>query len=233
MSRALAVVFTFCFVSIPILQAAHAPASPFRQDQPPSQSQDQVPPQDQGAAYENFSPDQLDNLLSPIALYPDPLLAQVFVAATFPDQVEEAARFVRGDGTTDVDNQSWDVSVRAVAHYPTVVEMMADKIDWTTSLGQAYVNQSTDVSTSVQRLRHLAKNVGNLQTNQQQEVLENDNYIAINPVQPQYIYVPTYDPAIIYYRRPYWDLASPSALGIRSAAGSTWASAGVSGAAAS
>ncbi len=180
---------------------------PQQQDQQQQQQypQQQDNSQDQGGgAYQNFSPDQLDNLLSPIALYPDPLLAQVLVAATFPDQVEEAARYVRGSGTNGVDNQDWDVSVRAVAHYPTVIGMMADKIDWTTSLGQAYVNQSTDVSTSVQRLRHLAKNVGNLQTTQQQEVLENDNYIAINPVQPQYIYVPTYDPAIIYYQRPYW-----------------------------
>lgn len=204
MSRALAVVLTFCFASIPILRAAPAPASPFRQDQPPPQSQDQVPPQDQGAAYENFSPEQLDNLLSPIALYPDPLLAQVFVAATFPDQVEEAARYVRANGQNGVDDQDWDVSVKAVAHYPTVVGMMADKIDWTTSLGQAYVNQSTDVASSVQRLRHLARNAGNLNSTPQQEVLEQDNYIAIDPYQPQYIYVPVYDPAIIYYRRPYY-----------------------------
>jgi hypothetical protein len=223
---ALVVALTLALVSLPA--SAAAPAGSFALQEPdnsqnapqyPSQDNSQQqqpqdnsqqgnpPPQDnsQGSSgYQAFSADQLDNLLSPIALYPDPLLAQVFVAATFPDQVEEAARFVRGNGTTDVDNQSWDVSVRAVAHYPTVIEMMADKIDWTTSLGQAYVNQSTDVSTSVQRLRHQAKNVGNLQTNQQQEVLENDNYIAINPAQPQYIYVPVYDPAIIYYRQPYW-----------------------------
>jgi hypothetical protein len=187
-----------------------------QQGNPPpdnSQPQGNPPPQDNsqaqnnsqgGAGYQAFTPDQLDNLLSPIALYPDPLLAQVFVAATFPDQVEEAARYVRGNGTNGVDEQSWDVSVRAVAHYPTVVEMMADKIDWTTSLGQAYVNQSTDLSAAVQRLRHQAKGVGNLESNQQQEVLENDNYIAINPYSPQYLYVPVYDPAIIYFRRPYW-----------------------------
>ena len=185
-----------------------------QQQQPDNSQQGNPPPQDNSQPpdfsqqpsgnYQAFSPDQLDNLLSPIALYPDPLLAQVFVAATFPDQVEEAARYVRANGTNGIDEQNWDVSVRAVAHYPTVVEMMADKIDWTTSLGQAYVNQSADVSAAVQRLRHEARNVGNLQSNQQQEVLENDNYIAINPYQPQYLYVPTYDPAIIYFRRPYW-----------------------------
>ena len=191
-------------------QQQNAPQDQQQQQQYPQQqdnSQNQGNPQtgDQGSSgYQNFSPDQLDNLLSPIALYPDPLLAQVLVAATFPDQVGQAAQYVRGNGTNGVDDQNWDVSVRAVAHYPTVIEMMSDKIDWTTSLGQAYVNQSTDVSTSVQRLRQQAKNVGNLQTNAQQEVLTNDNYIAINPVQPQYIYVPVYDPAIVYYRRPYY-----------------------------
>src|SRR4051794_27035178 len=74
-----------------------------------------------------FSPDQLDNLLAPVALYADPLLAQVMVAATFPDQIDEAARFVRADSNPDaIDGQSWDVSVKAVAHYPTVLFMMAD-----------------------------------------------------------------------------------------------------------
>ena len=138
MSRALTVLFTLCFFHLLPLQAAPALASLFPQEQ--QQEQQQYQQQDQGPAYENFSRDQLDNLLSPVALYPDPLLAQLFVAATFPDQVEEAARFVRGNGPNGVDEQDWDVSVRAIAHYPTVIGMMADKIDWTTSLGQAYVN---------------------------------------------------------------------------------------------
>jgi len=187
----------------------------YPQQQDPGGYNDQGQYNDQGAppAYQNFSPEQLDNLLSPIALYPDPLLAQVFVAATFPDQVEEASRYVRGNGQNGVDDQNWDVSVKAVAHYPTVIEMMADKIDWTTSLGQAYVNQSTDVSSSVQRLRHMARNAGNLQTTPQQEVLVNNDYIAIDPVQPQYIYVPVYDPAICYYRRPYWGPAITFGVG--------------------
>ncbi len=214
MQRSLVAVLTVCFAIVPALRAAPAPAhSPGRQQDQPPQSQDQVPQQDQGAPYENFSSDQLDNLLSPIALYPDPLLAQVFVAATFPDQVEEAARYVRANGQNGIDDQDWDVSVKAVAHYPTVIGMMADKIDWTTSLGQAYVNQSTDVASSVQRLRHLARTAGNLDSSPQQEVLEHDNYIAITPYQPQYIYVPVYDPAIIYYRRPYYGPAITFGVG--------------------
>ncbi|MGA2436405.1 MAG: DUF3300 domain-containing protein, partial [Bryobacteraceae bacterium] len=101
-----------------------------------------------------FSPDQLDNLAAPVALYPDPLLAQVLLAATFPDQIDEAARFVRANPDPyAIDSQYWDVSVKAVAHYPTVLYMMADKLDWTTALGQAYANQSADVMASVQRLR--------------------------------------------------------------------------------
>ncbi len=102
----------------------------------------------------SFTSDQLENLLAPIALYPDPLLAQVLLAATFPDQIDEAARAVRAYGPRyDIDDTDWDTSVKAVAHYPTVLSMMADKIDWTTSLGQAYVEQSTDVMEAVQRLR--------------------------------------------------------------------------------
>jgi Protein of unknown function (DUF3300) len=209
MSRLLTVFLSCCFATTPILSAASAAAHPL-QDQPP-QSQDQY--DQQAGPYENFSPDQLDNLLSPIALYPDPLLAQVFVAATFPDQVEEAARYVRSYGQNGVDDQDWDVSVKAVSHYPTVIGMMSDKIDWTTSLGQAYVNQSTDVASSVQRLRHLARHAGNLDSSAQQEVIENGDYIAITPYQPQYIYVPVYDPAIIYYRRPYYGPAITFGVG--------------------
>ena len=151
---------------------------------------------------ELLAPDQLDNLLAPIALYPDPLLAQVLVAATFPDQVDEAARFVRGDGDPDdVDGQPWDVSVKAVAHYPEVLEMMADKLDWTTTLGQAYVNQSADVMASVQRLRAQAEQAGNLVSSPEMEVVNSGDGIEIWPAQPQYIYVPTYDPGLVFFAR--------------------------------
>jgi hypothetical protein len=199
MRRSAVVLFAFALTTLVALAAAPAPAYSQDQDQPPGN-----PDQGQNSSYQAFSAEQLDNLLAPIALYPDPLLAQALVAATFPDQVEEAARWVRGNGQRGVDDQNWDISVKAIAHYPSVVGMMADKIDWTTSIGQAYVNQGSDVSAAVQRLRHLAHRVGNLETTPQQEVIENGEYIAIDPVQPQYIYVPVYDPAICFYRRPYW-----------------------------
>ncbi len=155
---------------------------------------------DQG--YQPFTPDQLDNLLAPVALYPDPLLAQVLVAAPFPDQIDEANRFVRDDpNPDDIDPQPWDVSVKAVAHYPEVLQMMADKLDWTTALGQAYVNQSTDVMASVQRLRAQAQQAGNLVTTPEMEVVDSGGAIELWPAQPQFIYVPVYDPAIVFFVR--------------------------------
>ena len=153
---------------------------------------------------ELFSADQLDNLLAPIALYPDPLLAQVLPASTFVDQIDEASRWLRANNDPNgIDAQPWDVSVKSVAHYPSVLYMMSSKIDWTTSLGQAYVNQSTDVMTSIQRLRALAHSAGNLETNPQQQVITQGGYIQIDPIQPQYIYVPVYDPYAVYYRGGY------------------------------
>lgn len=150
-----------------------------------------------------FSADQLDNLVAPVALYADPLLAQVLLAATFPDQIVNAAQYVRTNGTTGIDDQYWDVSVKAVAHYPTVLNMMDQKIDWTTSLGQAYAQQSTDVMQAVQHMRQLANDQGNLRDSQQQQVVYADGNIAIWPAQARYIYVPVYDPSVIYCRPIY------------------------------
>lgn len=165
-----------------------------------------VSPQDEGQdqGYDTyFSADQLENLVAPVALYPDPLLAQVLLAATFPDQIDEAARTVRAYGAGyAVDSAPWDVSVKAVAHYPTVLSMMADKIDWTTSLGQAYVNQSSDLMDAVQRLRREAHTRGYLVNSPQQEIVDTDGYLYIYPEQPEYIYVPNYDPAIIFAAYP-------------------------------
>ncbi len=161
-----------------------------------------VAPQDT-SSYVPYSANQLDNLLAPIALYPDPLLAQVLPAATFVNQIQEAAQWVRTNGANGISYQPWDVSVKAVAHYPSVLYMMNDKLNWTTALGQAYVNQSTDVMASIQRLRALARSAGNLVSNQQQQVIVEPGYIQIDPYQPQYIYVPAYDPYAVYYQGGY------------------------------
>src|SRR3989304_7818251 len=164
------------------------------------------PPQPQDfSSSEPFSPQQLDNLLAPIALYPDPLLAQVLVAATFVDQVDQAAHWMRAyNNTTAIDDQPGDISVKAVAHYLPVLYRMIDQIDWPPAVGQAYVYQPTDVMTSVQRLRSLARSAGNLVTNEQQQVDFDGDFINIVPAQPRYVYVPTYDPNIIYFGPGYY-----------------------------
>jgi Protein of unknown function (DUF3300) len=152
------------------------------------------------AAYQPLTGDQLDNLVAPVALYADPLLAQVLLASTFPDQIQAAAQYVQANGTDGIDDQYWDVSVKAVAHYPSILNMMDQKIDWTTALGQAYAGQSTDVMQAVQHMRDLAQQQGNLQNTPQQQIVTNDGYISIWPAQPNVIYVPVYDPAVVFYR---------------------------------
>jgi Protein of unknown function (DUF3300) len=153
--------------------------------------------------YIPFNADELDDMLAPIALYPDPLLAQMLPAATFIDQVDEAARYVGQYGSSaDVDGQPWDVSVRAVAHYPDVLFMMDQKYDWTVSLGQAFVNQEGDVFDSIQRLRAEALAEGNLVSTPQQQVIDEDGIISIVPVEPEVIYVPQYDPLEVYFEPP-------------------------------
>ena len=159
-----------------------------------------VTPRNDVLDVERFADNQLDNLVGPIALYPDALLAQVLVAATFPDQVEDAARWVREHGTAGIDEQSWDVSVKSVAHYQSALNMMADKGDWTATLGRAYAYQSSDVMAAVQRMRRLADTQGNLVSTSQQQVVRESNSYVIVPAQPRVIYVPVYDPILVYTR---------------------------------
>jgi hypothetical protein len=141
---------------------------------------------------------ELERLVAPVALYPDPLLAQLFLAATFPDQVMEAAAWVRSNGQQGLDEQWWDVSVRAVAHYPTVLNRMDRDPSWTRALGEAYAAQSADVMAAVQRLRRQANDNGNLATNAQQQVVVERDVIEVWPAQPNVIYVPVYDPRVVY-----------------------------------
>ena len=151
---------------------------------------------------DRFSEAELDELLAPIALYPDPLLAQVVPAATFIDQLEEANRVLGGSSDDNaISGQQWDVSVKSVAHYPQILQMMVDKRDWTTALGQAYVNQSTDVGKSIQRLRAEAKEAGSLVSTPQQQVISEGQVIKIVPAQPQVIYVPQYNPEVVYVEK--------------------------------
>jgi len=157
-------------------------------------------------AQERFSEDELNELLAPIALYPDPLLAQILPASTFIDQLEEASRALGGRVDESlIERQNWDVSVKSIAHYPPVLQMMAQDRDWTIALGQAVVNQSTDVMKAIQRLRSDARAAGNLASNDKMTVAEQSQegrqVITIEPAEPQVIYVPQYNPSVVYVDR--------------------------------
>ena len=156
-----------------------------------------------GASPTDLLTDQeLDNLLAPIALYPDPLLAQMLPASTYPAEIVDAEAWLNsGGGISRIDGQNWDESVKAIAHYPNILKMMAENVDWTADLGDTFLNQPEDVTKSIQRLRWQAKNVGNLESTSQQTAMIDEDYIEIIPAQPQYIYVPQYDPSVIYIQR--------------------------------
>src|ERR1700690_4096869 len=122
--------------------------------------------------YQPLSGAQLDQLLGPIALYPDPLIAQILPASTLPAQIVLADRYVSGGGDPNqIDQQPWDPSVQALARYTSVLKWMDENLNWTTQAGQAFLNQQSDVMNSIQRLRTSANNLGNLQTTPQQQVV--------------------------------------------------------------
>jgi hypothetical protein len=154
--------------------------------------------------YEQLSPEVIDELVGPFALYPDPLIALILPASTVPSDLTLASRYLARGGT-DFDNQSWDDSVISLARYPEVVIWMDENLAWTTAVGSAFVAQPVDVMNSIQRLREAAAVAGNLNDTPQQnvvsEVVEEVTYIRIVPAQPELIYVPYYDPGVVYYER--------------------------------
>jgi uncharacterized membrane protein YgcG len=156
------------------------------------------------SAYQPLTAAQLDQLLGPIALYPDPLIAQILPASTLPAQIVLADRYVSGGGDPNqIGQQPWDASVQAMARYATVLKWMDDNLSWTAELGQAFLNQQPDVMNSIQRLRASASKLGNLQSSPQQQVVADGGNIEIVPADPQVIYVPVYQPAQVYYDAAY------------------------------
>ena len=155
-------------------------------------------------------PQQLDQLVGPIALYPDGLLAQILTAATFFNQIPEAANwanqhsYLHGDALANAireDNLPWDLSVVALLPFPSVVNYMAQYMGWTQELGSAVLAQRSDVMDAVQRMRQQAYSYGYLQNNQYQRVvLAGPNVIEIAPVSPGFYYVPYYNPYIVFVR---------------------------------
>ena len=160
--------------------------------------------EDAGLTYSiSFTDQELDDLLAPIALYPDPLLAQMLPASTYPNEVADAAMWLNSGGDiSNIDEQSWEESVRAIAQYPSILQMMAENIDWTANLGDAFLNQPEDVANAIQRLRWRARAVGNLVSNADQSVIIEGDYIQIVPAQPQYMYVPQYNASVVYAYEP-------------------------------
>lgn len=152
-----------------------------------------------------FTKDKLDQMVAPIALYPDPLLAQIMMAATYPTEVIEANRWVKQNPNIKGDalkaalaQKPWDPSVSSLVEFPQVLGQMAKNIDWTMDLGDAFLAQQNDVMDAVQRMRGAAKAAGNLTTTPQQKVIVEQNVISIEPASPQVIYVPAYNPTVVY-----------------------------------
>jgi len=152
---------------------------------------------------------ELDQLLAPIALYPDALLAQVLMASTYPLQVVEAERWVKSNSSLKdkaledaLQKQSWDPAVKSLAVFPQVLTMMSEKLDWTQNLGDAFLAQQKDVMVTVQSLRQKASAQGNLKSTEQQvvttEKVESTTIIKIEPAKPEVVYVPTYNPSVVY-----------------------------------
>ncbi|HEY6228930.1 MAG TPA: DUF3300 domain-containing protein, partial [Verrucomicrobiae bacterium] len=146
-----------------------------------------------------FTQGELDLLLGPIALYPDPLIAVLLPAATQPSEVVLAARFWdRGGDVDQIEGQRWSDSVKALAYYPEVVRWMDENLEWTRQVGEAFLNQPEDVMATIQRLRAMAQALGNLQTTPQQIVEVNDGEIDILPADSNVVYIPVYEPRPVF-----------------------------------
>lgn len=190
------------------------------QQAPPSQdtaaAPNQPPPSDNQAPYANLTREQLDRLVAPIALYPDALVAQVLAASSFPSQLVDANEWLKGhpglsasDLGAEADKQPWDPSVKALVPYPSVLQNLSSNLGWTSELGDAYYNQPQDVMAAVQEMRRKAQQSGNLKATQQLNVNQDQNGdIDIQPTDPNIVYVPAYDPWVVYGYPiapwPYW-----------------------------
>ncbi len=161
-----------------------------------------------------FRPEELEQIAAPIALYPDPLLAQVLMAATYPLEVVMAARFVQANPTlqgeplhTALEARNWDDSVKSLVTFPQVLRMMSDQLEWTQKLGDAFLAQREELMDAIQRLRALAQAQGTLTSTPQQAVTvepaPGQPVILVEPAAPDVIYVPTYDPSVVFGPWPY------------------------------
>ena len=151
------------------------------------------------------TPEELQQMVAPIALYPDALVSQILAAATYPTEIVEADRWVQdhpnlkgNDLANAVDQQPWDPSIKAITQFPSVLANLDKNLAWTSALGEAYVNQSEGVMDAVQVMRARAQASGNLKNNEQEKVVTEEKTIVIEPADLEVVYVPAYDPWIVY-----------------------------------
>jgi hypothetical protein len=223
-------------LGLSVLLAGSGDAMLFAQD--PAAAAAQSAPAEPPAV--KLPPDQLDSLVAPIALYPDPLLAQTLVAATYPLELIQLQQWlVKNKDLKDkaladaVAKQPWDPSIQSMAAIPEVVKRLADDIQWTTQLGDAFLDQQDDVMDAVQRMRKKAEEKGSLTSNEQQKVetkvVDQKTVIVVQPTNPEVIYVPSYNPTVVYpppiypyppvYYPPYYAGAALVSFGVGMAMG--------------
>jgi hypothetical protein len=186
----------------------------------------------------SFDAAQLEQIIAPIALYPDSLLMQICMAATYPLEVVEAQRWLEaneGLSGEELDEalkeKDWDPSVKSLCGFPDVLKDMSEKLDWTRDLGDAFLSQQSELLDAAQRMRNVAHDAGNLETTKEQTVtVQEDKIIVIEPADPKVIYVPTYSPTVVYtgwsypsYYYPYWYVPPPPGYGFMAfTAGFVW-----------
>jgi hypothetical protein len=170
------------------------------------------PPPPPSAVAALYAPAQLDQMLAPIALYPDPLLTSILTAATYPVEIDAAAQWLQAPGVaaltdgalvTAMAGTGWDPSVQSLVPFPPVLAMLDQQLAWTQALGNAFLAQPADVMASIQRLRRSALTAGALVSSPYETVTDDGTYVTITPTQPQMLYVPVYNPAAVYGVWPY------------------------------
>ncbi len=175
-----------------------------------------IPPwavaQEGGGGAKTFKSEELEQMLAPIALYPDEMLVQILMASTYPLEVVQADRWakqnknLKGDALAkELEKQPWDPSVKSLVNFPDVLGMMSQKLDLTQKLGDAFLAQEKDVMDTVQKLRKKAEASGNLKSTKEQKVIveKETQTIVIQPTNPEVVYVPTYNPTVVYGAWPY------------------------------
>ena len=219
-------------LSLAVSASVGAAANDLVPSAPPAASQPVPPP----AAPAKLGAAELEKLVAPIALYPDPLLSVLLPASAYPLEIVQAARFVKdSSNVAQLDQQPWDVNVKAVARFPSVIQKMDADLSWTMDLGRAFVEQQTDVMNAIQTLRAKAQAVGTLKDNAQQKVVVNsavvektvqqqivyvtNTVVQIQPANPQVIYVPQYNPTVVYATPPPDPMASLLTFGAGIAVG--------------